>query len=107
MGLNLYNMLSSTSLGSIEDFFLFLKCTIIWCFCQVTLYNCFAPRMGDLIQRRQMSPWLWPEFLYVLLKDGREHKRNLDILHNFTDTVWSLFKKYIFIMIIFIFGSKF
>ncbi|NXA98309.1 CP4V2 protein, partial [Melanocharis versteri] len=44
-------------------------------------------RMGDLIQRRQMSPWLWPDFLYILFKEGREHKRNLNILHNFTDTV--------------------
>ncbi|XP_066404458.1 cytochrome P450 4V2 isoform X1 [Molothrus aeneus] len=44
-------------------------------------------RMSDLIQRRQMSPWLWPDFLYVLFKEGREHRRKLNILHNFTDTV--------------------
>ncbi|XP_063012090.1 cytochrome P450 4V2 isoform X1 [Melospiza melodia melodia] len=44
-------------------------------------------RMGDLIQRRQMSPWLWPDFLYVLFKQGREHNRKLNILHNFTDMV--------------------
>ncbi|NXU36597.1 CP4V2 protein, partial [Drymodes brunneopygia] len=44
-------------------------------------------RMGDLIQRRQMSPWLWPDFLYGLRKEGRDYKRNLVILHNFTDTV--------------------
>ncbi|NXF75492.1 CP4V2 protein, partial [Sclerurus mexicanus] len=44
-------------------------------------------RMSDLIQQRQMSPWLWPDFLYILCKEGREHKRNLKILHNFTDTV--------------------
>ncbi|XP_054149154.1 cytochrome P450 4V2 [Melozone crissalis] len=44
-------------------------------------------RMGDLIQRRQMSPWLWPDFLYVLFKVGREHNRKLNILHNFTDMV--------------------
>ncbi|XP_010399873.3 cytochrome P450 4V2 [Corvus cornix cornix] len=44
-------------------------------------------RMSDLIQQRQKSPWLWPEFLYILFKEGREHKRNLNILHNFTDKV--------------------
>ncbi|NXP16706.1 CP4V2 protein, partial [Scytalopus superciliaris] len=44
-------------------------------------------RMSDLIQQRQKSPWLWPDFLYVLFKEGREHKRNLNILHNFTDRV--------------------
>ncbi|NWX17662.1 CP4V2 protein, partial [Aegotheles bennettii] len=44
-------------------------------------------RMGDLIQRRQMSPWLWPGFVFMLFKEGREHERSLKILHNFTDTV--------------------
>ncbi|XP_074011149.1 cytochrome P450 4V2 [Numenius arquata] len=44
-------------------------------------------RMSDLIQQRQKSPWLWPDFLYMLFKEGREHERNLKILHNFTDTV--------------------
>ncbi|NXP55286.1 CP4V2 protein, partial [Heliornis fulica] len=44
-------------------------------------------RMGELIQQRQMSPWLWPDLLYMLFKEGREHDRILKILHNFTDTV--------------------
>ncbi|XP_027759248.1 cytochrome P450 4V2 [Empidonax traillii] len=44
-------------------------------------------RMSDLIQQRQISPWLWPDFLYTLFKEGREHKKNLNILHNFTDKV--------------------
>ncbi|NWS29244.1 CP4V2 protein, partial [Polioptila caerulea] len=44
-------------------------------------------RMSDLIQRRQLSPWLWSDLLYILFKAGREHKRSLNILHNFTDTV--------------------
>ncbi|NXV26852.1 CP4V2 protein, partial [Rissa tridactyla] len=44
-------------------------------------------RMSELIQQRQKSPWLWPNLLYMLFKEGREHERNLKILHNFTDTV--------------------
>ncbi|XP_061227452.1 cytochrome P450 4V2 [Neopsephotus bourkii] len=44
-------------------------------------------RMSDLIQQRQMSPWLWPDLVYSLFKEGREHEKNLKILHNFTDTV--------------------
>ncbi|NXA34952.1 CP4V2 protein, partial [Eudromia elegans] len=44
-------------------------------------------RMSDLIQQRQKSPWLWPDCLYMLFKEGKEHERNLQILHNFTDTV--------------------
>nr|XP_025961062.1 cytochrome P450 4V2 [Dromaius novaehollandiae] len=44
-------------------------------------------RMSDLVQRRQKSPWLWPDRVYVLFKEGREHERNLKILHSFTDTV--------------------
>ncbi|NWH56921.1 CP4V2 protein, partial [Geococcyx californianus] len=44
-------------------------------------------RMSELIQQRQKSPWLWPDLAYMLFKEGREHDRNLKILHNFTDTV--------------------
>ncbi|NXW65318.1 CP4V2 protein, partial [Eurystomus gularis] len=44
-------------------------------------------RMSDLIHERQKSPWFWPDSVYMLFKEGREHKRNLKILHNFTDTV--------------------
>ncbi|XP_044311371.1 cytochrome P450 4V2 isoform X2 [Varanus komodoensis] len=44
-------------------------------------------RMGDLIHHRQKTPWLWPEFLYLFFSEGREHSRNLKILHNFTDRV--------------------
>ncbi|XP_032042300.1 cytochrome P450 4V2 isoform X2 [Aythya fuligula] len=44
-------------------------------------------RMSDLIQQRQKSPWLWHDLVYILFKEGREHERNLKILHNFTDTV--------------------
>ncbi|XP_010142523.1 PREDICTED: cytochrome P450 4V2 [Buceros rhinoceros silvestris] len=44
-------------------------------------------RMSDLIHKRQKSPWFWPDRLYVLFKEGREHQKNLKILHNFTDTV--------------------
>lgn len=93
MGLNLYNMLSSTLLGYIEGFFFFPIVVLEMCYnlvflsSNVTWYNCFVPRMSDLIQRRQLSPWLWPDFLYIFFKQGREHKRSLNILHNFTDTV--------------------
>ncbi|NWR68882.1 CP4V2 protein, partial [Centropus unirufus] len=50
-------------------------------------YVCAIYRMSDLIQQRQKSPWLWPDRLYMLFKEGREHARTLKILHNFTDTV--------------------
>ncbi|KAG8453723.1 hypothetical protein GDO86_000375 [Hymenochirus boettgeri] len=41
--------------------------------------------MSDIIQRRQKMPWLWPDFVYSWLSDGKKHKRNLKILHSFTD----------------------
>ncbi|NXF87119.1 CP4V2 protein, partial [Eubucco bourcierii] len=44
-------------------------------------------RMSDLIHSRQKSPWLWPDFLYMLFREGKDHERSLKILHNFTDTV--------------------
>ncbi|XP_067993026.1 cytochrome P450 4V2 [Melanerpes formicivorus] len=44
-------------------------------------------RMSDLIHVRQKTPWLWPDFLYVMFKEGKDHERSLKILHNFTDRV--------------------
>ena len=48
---------------------------------------CFFPRVSELIQMRQRSPWLWNDTLYSLLPSGREHKRCLKILHDFTNEV--------------------
>ncbi|NP_001072667.1 cytochrome P450 family 4 subfamily V member 2, gene 2 [Xenopus tropicalis] len=42
-------------------------------------------KMSDIIQRRQKMPWLWLDFLYAHLRDGKEHDKNLKILHSFTD----------------------
>ena len=36
---------------------------------------------------RQRSPWLWNDTLYGLFPSGREHKRCLKILHDFTNKV--------------------
>ncbi|CAH3155173.1 unnamed protein product [Porites lobata] len=44
-------------------------------------------RVSELIQMRQRSPWLWNDTLYALLSSGREHKRCLKILHDFTNKV--------------------
>ncbi|XP_023108141.2 cytochrome P450 4V2 isoform X1 [Felis catus] len=46
-------------------------------------------RMSDLISRRMRMPWLWLDFLFFMCKEGWEHKRNLKILHNFTNKVIS------------------
>ncbi|XP_068124827.1 cytochrome P450 4V2-like isoform X1 [Hyperolius riggenbachi] len=44
-------------------------------------------KMSDIIHRRQRAPWLWPDFLYSNLREGKEHNKNLHILHSFTDAV--------------------
>ncbi|XP_075786455.1 cytochrome P450 4V2-like isoform X2 [Pelodiscus sinensis] len=44
-------------------------------------------KMSDIIQHRQKSPWLWPDFMYSMVHEGREHNRILKILHSFTDSV--------------------
>ncbi|KAM6440600.1 cytochrome P450 4V2 [Liasis olivaceus] len=44
-------------------------------------------RMSDLIHHRQKTPWVWPKLLYSMSGRGREHNRNLKILHSFTDKV--------------------
>ena len=36
---------------------------------------------------RQRSPWLWNDTLYGILPSGREHKRCLKVLHDFTNKV--------------------
>ena len=47
----------------------------------------FFSRVSELIQMRQRSPWLWNDILYSLSPSGREHKRCLKILHDFTNKV--------------------
>ncbi|XP_040821879.1 cytochrome P450 4V2 [Ochotona curzoniae] len=44
-------------------------------------------RMSDVIFRRMKMPWLWLDLWYLMFKEGREHKRCLKILHEFTDSV--------------------
>lgn len=44
-------------------------------------------RMSDLVHQRMKQPWLWFDFLYLMFKDGWEHKRTLRIVHNFTNSV--------------------
>ncbi|XP_030047337.1 cytochrome P450 4V2 [Microcaecilia unicolor] len=43
--------------------------------------------MSDIIHRRQRMPWLWADFIYFRLKSGKEHNRNIKILHMFTEKV--------------------
>ncbi|XP_023612933.1 cytochrome P450 4V2-like isoform X2 [Myotis lucifugus] len=44
-------------------------------------------RMSDLLHRRMKTIWFWHDVLYLLFKEGWDHKRNLKILHNFTTNV--------------------
>ena len=40
-----------------------------------------------MIIHRLNRAWLHPDFIYNLTSHGREHKKHLDIVHNFTDSV--------------------
>ncbi|XP_034628412.1 cytochrome P450 4V2 [Trachemys scripta elegans] len=44
-------------------------------------------KMSDVLHQRQRCPWLWPDFMYYMFQEGREHNRSLKILHSFTDNV--------------------
>ncbi|KAM5264054.1 cytochrome P450 4V2 [Ctenodactylus gundi] len=44
-------------------------------------------RMSDMIHRRMKMPWFWLDLWYLMFKEGREHKRDLKILHTFTNNV--------------------
>lgn len=57
-------------------------------------------RMSDMIHRRMKMPWLWLDFLFLMFKEGREHKKSLEILHNFTNNVRPQFIFYCKIYII-------
>jgi hypothetical protein len=43
--------------------------------------------MTDIILRRVRMPWMWPDLVFKLLPDGREHDRCLNIIHQFTKKV--------------------
>ncbi|CAF1176401.1 unnamed protein product [Adineta steineri] len=44
-------------------------------------------KLTDLILKRQRMPWMWPDFVFNLLPEGREHNRCLNIVHQFTKKV--------------------
>ncbi|CAF3997706.1 unnamed protein product [Adineta steineri] len=44
-------------------------------------------KLTDLIIKRQRMPWMWPDFLFNLLPEGREHNRCLNIVQQFTKKV--------------------
>jgi len=44
-------------------------------------------KMGEIVQLRQLRPWLQPNWLFRLSSHSSEEKRCLDILHGFTDKV--------------------
>jgi cytochrome P450 len=44
-------------------------------------------RINDIIQRRQKQPWVWNNFLFNLIGDGKEHQWALNVLHSFTRKV--------------------
>ncbi|CAF1518303.1 unnamed protein product [Adineta steineri] len=41
-------------------------------------------RIGDIINKRLRSPWLWPSCIFNRLPIGREHTKLLNILHSFS-----------------------
>ncbi|XP_028416571.1 cytochrome P450 4V2-like isoform X1 [Dendronephthya gigantea] len=43
--------------------------------------------MSELVQERQKSPWLWPDLIYNMTSSGKKHRKNLNILHDFTNKV--------------------
>jgi len=44
-------------------------------------------RLTDIILKRQRMPWMWPDLIFKLLPEGREHDRYLNIVHQFTKKV--------------------
>ena len=43
---------------------------------------------SDVIWRRMLSPYYWPDFIYGLTPEGRKSERVMEILHRFTNVRW-------------------
>ena len=41
----------------------------------------------SIIQKRQKSVWLWPDFIFKFTADGQKYERGLKHLHDFTRNV--------------------
>ncbi|KAG7329242.1 hypothetical protein KOW79_007416 [Hemibagrus wyckioides] len=41
-------------------------------------------KMSDIITRRQRAPWWWPDWIYNIFGEGKEHAKRLKLLHSFT-----------------------
>lgn len=80
-----YFSVQTTSFTTICTGFLFLN--DLFLFIQFCCWCCFFSRVSELIHIRQRSPWLWNDTLYGFLPSGREHKRCLKVLHDFTNKV--------------------
>ena len=52
-------------------------------------------RMCDLLVKRMITPYLWPEFLFKLSNCYKGQKECLDVLHGFTTKV-KIFRRIIF-----------
>lgn len=60
------------------------KLIIDWFGTKQKLFN----RIGNKVIKRVLSPWLWNSFIYYnLTPTGREDRRDLNIVHNFTMNV--------------------
>ena len=56
------------------------------------MYDEKKPEVTDflvmsIIQKRQKSVWLWPDFIFKLTADGQKYERGLKHLHDFTRNV--------------------
>jgi hypothetical protein len=56
-------------------------------------------RINDIIHRRQKNPLMWPDLLFRLFGDGKEHAWALNILHSFTRKVKLFFTNKIYFII--------
>ena len=43
--------------------------------------------MTEIVLKRQRMPWMWPDLLFKLIPDGREHDRCLNTIHQFTGKI--------------------
>ncbi|GAB1598779.1 cytochrome P450 4V2-like [Argonauta hians] len=55
--------------------------------CKYSQYLESVKRVGDIITKQMVTPWLWPSFLFNLHPWGREMAKCIKYLHDFTNEV--------------------
>lgn len=50
-------------------------------------HQSFFSRIGEIVNERQRSPWLWPDLVFKATQRGKEHDECLKVIHGIISNV--------------------